>query len=345
MPTQLGRTEEVDETTKQVTQLGFSPEKEAADTRDENWFFGTGEDLSGIADGCGSVIGALYAWPVPVKGIYPRSMNQINHAIILINEAVVKSYLPDGEIQRGREDFMDCASRAPDNDIETQLTYAIQNNLLREDTIQWLKEKGYADENGKVTLSDRYTAIRSYTTRQGNSLKAPEESIRKNGVIPKKMLPKEDWMGWADYHNPTKITQEMDNLAKEFLSHITVNYEKVNYSDFPKFLKDSKWFVFDNYLDRDGDFIKQLAPNYNMMGYGYRNVINETKKKTNMKVLKDQNSQAIMIAKMVKNEAELSIELSNYGIPYSPKKDSSGNPIPNTIEWASLEIDGTVNFK
>lgn len=212
-------------------------------------------------------------------------------------------YLPRGEIQRGVEDFQDCATRSPHNQLEAQFTYLYQNGLLTKENTLWLEEKGYVTED-MVEFSDRFTAILSGTTRNGNSLKAPLESIRKNGLIPKKVLPKNASFTWAQYHDPSKITAEMKALGKEFAKRFTINYEQVYAVHFTEALKDDlvgvggyAWpfpengvykrvnypfnhaFVlynlpafqaYDNYEESPGDFTKNLAPDYAFMDYGYR---------------------------------------------------------------------------
>lgn len=210
-------------------------------------------------------------------------------------------YLPKGELQFGKEDFMDCSTRGALNILETKFNYLLKIGKLRDE--QWFKDNGYIN-NGQFELSDRFNAILSNTTRDGNSLKAPLDSIRKDGVIPKVMLPANSNMTWADYHNKKDITDKMIDLGKEFLKRYKINYEKV--FDLEKFddLLDvagyawsspvngiypkiegmpnhvwvnirPKYLAFDNYLDVDQDFIKELSPDYIFYSYGYRIIISE----------------------------------------------------------------------
>lgn len=228
-------------------------------------------------------------------------------------------YLPKGEIQRtAKSDMMDCATRSPMNILETKLTYLVKNKLLSEDNHQWLVDAGYVGEDGSVELSDAFTAILSGTTTRGNSLKAPLEAMRKYGVVPKNRLPLESWMGWWDYHNKSRITTLIKDLGAEFARRFPINYEKVMKGDFmnvitwdmlviagyawsrpvngiyPRvthtpnhafaYFKTPAYMIFDNYVDSyDGDFIKHLASDYNLLHYGYRVILQEIKKK-NMQV-------------------------------------------------------------
>lgn len=215
------------------------------------------------------------------------------------------AYLPVGEVQRGAEDMMDCASRAPLNILETKFNFLIANKLISPDNIKWLKDKGYIGLQDSIEFSDAFVAINSGTTRQGNSLKAPLEAIRTQGLIPKSMLPLEKWMTWEDYHNPERITPAMVKLGMDFASRFRINYEKVYETNFENILKtdlldcagyawpepvegeyprttldpnhafmvfnNPRYNIFDNYLDTvDGDFIKKLTTDYDLMDYGYR---------------------------------------------------------------------------
>ena len=224
------------------------------------------------------------------------------------------AYLPLGELQFGREDFMDCATRSWLNIKETKLNYLVKNKLLPAETIQWLRDKGYYSDDRGAELSDRFIAIKSGTSRSGNSLIAPLQAGHKYGVIPKKMLPARSDMTWDDYHNQADITSEMENLGLEFLKRIAINYEKVYKEQFSEFRKRDMlntagyaWpqpvngiyprveyqynhafmdanlpevTAFDNYLDegKQGDFLKQLAPDYELMNPSYRIILSIPKK-------------------------------------------------------------------
>lgn len=226
----------------------------------------------------------------------------------VIPEGHRDQYFPLGEVQRGVEDFMDCATRGPLNKYEAKFNYCYQTMLplFSEALKQWLRDNGFVGEDGLITFSDRYIAIRSHTTRSGNSLKAPLEATRK-GLIPKKMLPASADMTFDEYHDPSAITPEMDRLAAEFAKRFQLNYARVYSIEFKKTLvKDSlivagyAWpdevdgiyppvpypanhcFVlvrspfyeaFDNYIDESGTFYKTLSPEYSFQEYGYRAVI------------------------------------------------------------------------
>ena len=260
---------------------GFDKTKEILDQSSEDWVGGgVEENIKGIAED------------------------------ISENQELIK-YLPTGEVQRGREDMMDCASRGPSNIIETKLNYHLKSGKMSLDNAEWLNDKGFIDDNGNVSISDAFTAILSGTTYQGNSLKAPLDSLRKNGFIPKKRLPFDPLMTQREYLNPKRITQEMRDLGLESRRRFPINYIRYENRGFPNIRaydmidvagyawpspvngiyprvenmsanhcfvdipKTPQYTIFDNYIDFDNDFLKTLAPNYDLYDYGYRIIINE----------------------------------------------------------------------
>lgn len=157
--------------------------------------------------------------------------------LVSIPLAEREQWLPKGELQYDQfGDFQDCASRSPCNALEALFTYHYHHNMLPANKL-WMEQKGYVTD-GKVTFSDRWVAYGSGTSRSGNSLKAPLDFIYRNGLIPKKLLPKEEWMQWEDYYDATKITQEMRDLGQDFLARFALNYEQVDQIHFADVLKD-----------------------------------------------------------------------------------------------------------
>lgn len=134
--------------------------------------------------------------------------------------------LPNGVYQYNLvTDTYGCASRAPLNILETKLNYLSENGM-HPAIKKWLDDNGYRVD-GKFALSDNFIEILSNTTRNGNSLKAPVDAIRKYGVIPARFLPLEPNMSWDEYMNKNRITEEMYNLGIEFLNRLPMAYEKV----------------------------------------------------------------------------------------------------------------------
>lgn len=272
--------------TEEIKNIGFDLAKELAEKSDEDLQVGAAEVPKGIAEEVAGVIVAGYAWPNPINGVYPRTMNQINHAFRVISE-FAKKWLPIGQVQRGIRDWMNCATNAPVNEYENQFNYALEKDLLSEDFVKWIIEIGYINpETGKFEASNAFNSIDSGTTQNGNSLKAPLQSITNSGLIPLSMLPDDKSMDWFGYHNPARITQKMRDVGKEFLRRLNAKnptralmYAQISYSNFSTYTKGLKYNAFDSYEDFDGDFIKNLAPDYNFLNYGYKGIINHTKKK------------------------------------------------------------------
>jgi len=259
---------------------GFNPSKELKDQSKKDFVFG------GVADN--------------LKGLAED---------ISENQELI-TYLPTGEVQQGRGDMMDCATRGPTNILETKLNYWLKSKNMSVDNAQWLNDNGFIDTNGNISISDAFTAILSGTTANGNSLKAPLDALRKYGFIPKKVLPLDPQMTQAQYLAKKRITQPMRDLGLEAIKRFPINYIRYNSEDFPNLLKydmvdvagyawpspvngiyprvnlgynhcfvcipkTDQYTIFDNYLDFDGDFIKRLATNYDLYETGYRMIINE----------------------------------------------------------------------
>lgn len=215
-----------------------------------------------------------------------------------------EQFFPVGELQFGKEDFMDCVTRSYLDKLETDFNYAWENNLFNKENMKWLAMKGYV-LNGKITFSDRFIAVKSNTTRTGNSLKAPAHTVHNYGLIPKLVLPSSSDMTFDDYHNPESINNDMITLGREFRERFNINYEQVKEIHALDLMKEeslitalSAWpvpvdgvyprtenninhsvlkykpntFIFDHYLDdgKKDDYIKQLAPDFIYYDYDYR---------------------------------------------------------------------------
>lgn len=231
-----------------------------------------------------------------------------------IKENEREAYLPVGEVQRGLEDTMDCASRGPLNILETKFNWLLSRHKLSPENENWLMDNGYVKDYGReglcVEFSDAFVAINSHTTREGNSLKAPLQAIHEKGLIPKKLMPLESWMSFDYYHNPARITPELKKLGEEFVRRFLINYGKVMEEDYKEVIgqdmlvvggyawpqpvngeypheemapnhcfilyKTPRYYAFDNYVDVvDGDYTKKLAPDYDFIDYGYRLIVQE----------------------------------------------------------------------
>jgi len=135
-------------------------------------------------------------------------------------------WLPTDERQAFRFfDTMACVTFSALNSIETYLNWLIDTKKLTPEQVGFLTS-GYLDSNGKVNLSDRFTAKMSGTQKNGNYLISVADSIRNHGV-----LPESDWQGsdtfeWDTYY--AEIPQALKDKAKKFTEYFEVMYEWIN---------------------------------------------------------------------------------------------------------------------
>ena len=122
---------------------------------------------------------------------------------VLMPDGDWTSMQPECEIQKSDYvDYMDCVTESAVNIISMilQKKYGIKKN--------W---------------SQRYIAKMSNTTRQGNSLYAVANAIRKYGMVEEKDYPRDRNMTWEEYYAPVSISVIKKGQAWGF----DVNYETV----------------------------------------------------------------------------------------------------------------------
>lgn len=218
--------------------------------------------------------------------------------------AVRLRYLPDGVLQFNLVmDTNGCAARGPVNIYKSKFDYFYDNGMhpaLRAwcDQEHFIGGKPYRYRvNGRFIFDETFIEILSGTTKDGNSLKAPLDTIRNVGLIPE-ILPLDRNMTWEQYMDRSRITDEMLELGKQFLRRFSLNYEKVSRSQFTEAWNDDPidvalfaWpspvndvyprtegsfnhaiatFTGDIYaLDNYEPFLKRLAKDYNFFEWGY----------------------------------------------------------------------------
>ena len=214
-------------------------------------------------------------------------------------------YLPTGELQNIGEEKMDCVARGFNNNLETKFNYLLKNNLLPPAHLDFFEKNRFITPRG-IEFSDAFVAIKSNTTRDGNSLIAPIQAIHSKGLIPKAMLPQ--LPTFDEYHDPRRIIKGIEQIGSDLLVLFGINYERLKEDIFKAFLLEDMivlgghawgtpkngvyerteddinhcylnhdlpaFQAYDNYLDAaDWDFIKNLAPDYIQTDFGYRTVI------------------------------------------------------------------------
>ena len=222
-----------------------------------------------------------------------------------IPEEEREASLPIGEKQNIGEEKLDCASRSVNNIAEAKLNWLLKNNKLPEKHVAFLQP--YL-ENSKVVLSDRWIAIMSGTDpNSGNSLLAPLDALHNFGMVPKKLFPQVD--SKEEYYKTSNITDEINRIAKESLTYFSFKYSRLSEAEMPHWLtkdmlnvgayawpaprdgeyprvpyqpnhafivwKNPRYLAFDNYLDenKEGDFVKKLAEDYDFLDTAYRLII------------------------------------------------------------------------
>lgn len=140
-------------------------------------------------------------------------------------------------------DTMSCTTFSALNTIETQVNFLIKNGKLPKWNLDSLTELGFIDENGKFNCSDRFTAIMSGTTKNGNYFHSVWDSIREHenghGLLPEIDLPfPTEAKKWEDYHNPSVITPEMKQKAKLVWKYLKFSYSWVTYDNDTTFSKE-----------------------------------------------------------------------------------------------------------
>lgn len=121
-------------------------------------------------------------------------------------------------------DTLSCTSFSFNNVVESQLNFMKQNGDIPADNLKWLTDNGYLDTNGRFNLSDRFLAIMSGTTMNGNDFRTVAECARTNGLIPEADFP---FAGttWNEYHDKTKISPAMIAKGKEFLKRVNIAWD------------------------------------------------------------------------------------------------------------------------
>lgn len=164
-----------------------------------------------------------------------------------------RSALPSDETQLmkvGTQAYGDteaCTDFSATNVCEIQLDWLIAHGQIPLDALNFLKNNGYIDANGRVNFSDRFTAKMSGTTPQnGNTLQAVWNSIRNDGMVPESAWPMptpefdaivaagtftspQDF--WAKYYE--SVPPSVIAMGQTFRKWFQVQYEWIAYPGSP----------------------------------------------------------------------------------------------------------------
>lgn len=146
----------------------------------------------------------------------------------VVSDGSWEKFLPDGERQNVPFEFdtMACVTFSALNTIESQLKVF----KLPESHLTFLRDNGYF-KNDQINFSDKFTAIISGTTKQGNTFTNVADAIRNYGLIPDSVLPFGGEQTFDAWHSPAQITDEMRALGKKFLDYFDIGYEWVLVND------------------------------------------------------------------------------------------------------------------
>lgn len=139
-----------------------------------------------------------------------------------------REFLPSGEKQRlFGFDTMSCTTFSAMNLLETMFKFFLKNGKFSNTQIKKMEELGVL-KNGEFNFSDRFTAIMSSTTPNGNYFQNVWNSVKNDGLLAEADFP---FAGnsWADYHDKTKITQAMKDKAAKMKDIFEMNYEWVTF--------------------------------------------------------------------------------------------------------------------
>lgn len=133
-----------------------------------------------------------------------------------------------------------CVTFSGDNDMEIFGGFLIGKGAWPPALVQWLKDNGYFDDNGKINFSDRFTAKMSGTDPNGgNNLAKVWDSRRNDGLVPESVWPmpiaeaqaliaagQGDKQHLQDLYYKA-IPQEVIDLGQEFKKRFQISYEWV----------------------------------------------------------------------------------------------------------------------
>lgn len=193
-----------------------------------------------------------------LKRHYPKKKEWIFGGVkddVLNESGDWRGFLPSEEKQRQYSlDLMACVSCSCNNVEESiMINFLLANNKLHISNVNFLKDNGYLDENGKANLNDWFLAKTSFTTKRGNTGGKVFGARRKFGAIPESMRP---WTSDLNTWNKFYVNPERKHYAmgEEYNKRFILNNELVYKKDFKEALKESppQVYVDGHYKVRGG---------------------------------------------------------------------------------------------
>lgn len=122
-------------------------------------------------------------------------------------------------------DSMGCLSFSAVHCLEMQLNRLLVN--LSADQINYLKNNGYINQEGKFEASERYIACVSGTTPSGNEASRVWQAIKTCGLVPLCDLPFDQSMTRDEFYAP--VSYDLIQKGKEFLKRFKIDFDIVEW--------------------------------------------------------------------------------------------------------------------
>jgi hypothetical protein len=123
-----------------------------------------------------------------------------------------------------------CMSFAANDCLETYLNWLIATGKILPAQHDFLKNKGYIDQNSNVNFSDRFTAYMSGTTVNGNDFESVWKWIENGGLVPESEWPfplteinASPKNAWSIYYQAPPAS--LVALGKEFLQYFDIDWQ------------------------------------------------------------------------------------------------------------------------
>ncbi len=79
-----------------------------------------------------------------------------------------RDYAGKNRLQANPFETFRCVTASGHYNIAVYGNFKVKNALYSKDSIQWLKDNGYFNDEGSLDFSERFNAIRNGTTKAGN---------------------------------------------------------------------------------------------------------------------------------------------------------------------------------
>jgi hypothetical protein len=162
-------------------------------------------------------------------------------ANFLLGSNTWKMYSPTFYDQKYlNDDTDDCWDFSGVKSIAYSCNFLKANGYFSQNALNFFNEHGYLDSNGLFAFSERYISILSGVENNGNDPLNCGKLVQKYGLLPRQLLSytneqatlQPNYLDFcADYYNPNAITSDMEQIAMEFLTFVSVQLNSVKQRD------------------------------------------------------------------------------------------------------------------